>query len=339
MASSCSAASPPCKLVALCSDSKSDVQSTMKKILVLGGTGFVGTQVCKSLAELGVQLTVPTRQMERSRTVASMPGTTVLPLDVHDEVALTGALAGHDAVVNLIAILHGTPAAFERVHVALPQKLLRACVASGVRRMVHVSALGVDDLKPDSAPSEYLRSKGRGEAALLHPVIPHPGLNITVLRPSVIFGAADKFLNMFAKLQQVFPVMPLAGAHARFQPVWVDDVAQAVLRCLQMPHEARSAQLFEACGPNVFTLKQLVQLSARLRGINGGRGRPIIALPSWMGYAQALMMELAPGAPLMSRDNLDSMKTDNVATGKVPGLDALGIRPAALEPIARNYLR
>ena len=197
----------------------------------------------------------------------------------------------------------------------------------------------MDDLEPDGAPSEYLRSKGRGEAVLLHPATPHPKLDVKVLRPSVIFGAADKFLNVFAKLQQVFPVMPLAAAQARFQPVWVDDVAQAVLHCLQMPYNTRSAQVFEACGPDVFTLKQLVQLSARLRGINGGRGRPVIALPSWMAYAQALMMELVPGEPLMSRDNLNSMKADNVATGKVPGLEGLGIRPAALEPIAQNYLR
>ncbi len=311
----------------------------MKKIFVLGGSGFVGTQVCKKLAELGVQLTVPTRQMEHARTVASLPGITVLPMDVNDEAALTGALAGHDALVNLVAILHGTPATFEMVHVALPQKLVRACLASGVQRVVHVSALGVDDLMPDSSPSEYLRSKGRGEAALLHPATPHPELDIKVLRPSVIFGAADKFLNLFAKLQEVFPVMPLAGAKARFQPVWVDDVSQAVLCCLQMPREARTAQVYEVCGPDVFTLKQLVQLSARLRGINGGRGRPVIALPSWMAYAQALLMELLPGEPMMSRDNLDSMKIDNVATGKVPGLEGLGIRPAALESIARIYLR
>lgn len=311
----------------------------MKKVFVLGGSGFLGTQVCKKLAVLGVQFTVPTRRMDHVNTVASLPGITVVPMDVHDETALTRALAGHDTVVNLVAILHGTPSAFERVHVALPQKLLRACVANSVQRVVHVSALGADDVKPDSAPSEYLRSKGRGEAVLLHPANPHPGLDIKVLRPSVIFGDADKFLNMFAKLQQVFPVMPLAGAHARFQPVWVDDVAQAVLQCLLLPRDAQAPQVFEACGPDVFTLKQLVQLSARLRGVNGGRGRPVIALPSWMAYAQARVMELLPGEPLMSRDNLDSMKTDNVATGKLPGLDSLGILPATLEPIARNYLR
>jgi NADH dehydrogenase len=311
----------------------------MKKIFVLGGTGFVGTQVCKKLAALGLQITVPTRQKNGVGTVSALPGVTVVAVDVHDEAALTRALAGHDAVVNLVAILHGSPSAFERVHVALPRKLLRACLAHGVQHLVHVSALGVNGAQPDNAPSEYLRSKGRGEAVLLHSDKPHPQLDVRVIRPSVIFGAADKFLNMFAKLQQVFPVMPLAGAQARFQPVWVDDVAEAVVRCLQMPRgAAKGAHVIEACGPEVFTLKELVQLSARVRGINGGKGRPVIALPRWMAYVQASLMELAPGEPLMSRDNLESMKTDNVATGAVPGLESLGIQAAALEPIARTYL-
>jgi NADH dehydrogenase len=310
----------------------------MKKIFVLGGTGFLGTQVCKKLASLGLQITVPSRQKNAGAAVSALPGVTVVAVDVHDEGALTRAVAGHDAVVNLVAILHGSPSAFERVHVALPRKLLRACLANDAQRLVHVSALGVDGRQPDSAPSEYLRSKGRGEVALLHPDTPHPQLDVRVIRPSVIFGAADKFLNMFAKLQQVFPVMPLAGAQARFQPVWVDDVAEAVVRCLQLPRGAEGDPVIEACGPAVFTLKELVQLSARVRGINGGKGRPVIALPRWMAYVQASLMELAPGEPLMSRDNLESMKTDNVASGTVPGLESLGIHAAALEPIARTYL-
>lgn len=309
----------------------------MNKIFVLGGTGFVGTQLCRKLSALGLQCTVATRGLSHARKLSSLPGITAAVLDVHDEAALTHAVAGHDAVVNLVAILHGTSATFDKVHVQLPQKLVRACTAHGVQRLVHISALGVEDSRPDSAPSMYLRSKGRGEAVLR--AVVSQGLDLAVLRPSVIFGAEDKFLNMFAKLQQVFPVMPLAGAGACFQPVWVEDVAEAVVRCLQMPRGQAAYKVIEACGPDVFTLAELVQLSARLRGINGGRGRPVIALPQWMGYVQARMMELAPGEPLMSRDNLDSMKTDNIATGKVPGLESLGIQAAALEPIARSYLR
>jgi NADH dehydrogenase len=274
-----------------------------------------------------------------------LPGLTVLEADVHDQAALTKLVAGHDAVVNLIAILHGNAAAFDKVHVNLPQKLVRACKAGGVRRVVHVSALGADDQRPGSAPSEYLRSKGRGEAVLLHPAQAEgaagggDGLNVTVLRPSVIFGAEDKFLNLFARLQHVFPVMPLAGAAARFQPVWVEDVASAVVRVLlNGQRQGALPAVLEACGPRVYTLKELVQTAARLSGVREGRGRPVIALPNWLGTVQALAMEWMPGPTLMSRDNLASMQVANVATPGKPGLVSLGISASELEPIAQQYL-
>ena len=316
----------------------------MKNIFVLGGTGFVGAHVCEKLVRDGYHVTVPTRRMVNARKVQHLPGLTVLALDVHDEAALTQAMAGHDGVVNLIAILHGNAATFEKTHVTLPQKIARACAAMGVKKLVHVSALGANAERPGAAPSEYLRSKGRGEAVLLHPADGAHRFGVTVLRPSVIFGAEDKFLNLFAKLQAVFPFMPLAGAAARFQPVWVEDVASAIVRSVRSVSSMSSkaggtgGQTFEACGPDVFTLAQLVQMSATLAGVNDGLGRPVFALPAWAGRLQATLMELAPGEPLMSRDNLDSMKVDNVATGQVPGLDALGIQAAALEPIAREYL-
>ncbi|MBC7916194.1 MAG: complex I NDUFA9 subunit family protein [Rhodoferax sp.] len=311
----------------------------MNNILVLGGSGFVGAHVCEKLVQLGFRITVPTRRRNNARNIMHLPGLTVLEANVHDEAALTRLVAGHDAVVNLVAILHGNTAAFDKVHVNLPQKLARACLANGVRRVVHISALGADDQRPGSAPSEYLRSKGRGEAVLLHPANPADALDVTVLRPSVIFGADDKFLNLFAKLQKVFPLMPLAGADARFQPVWVQDVATAVARSLlprkAMPVSEPLPRVLELVGPDVFTLKQLVQLSARL---SRGSERPVIPLPNSLGRMQAFMMELAPGEPLMSRDNLDSMKRDNVASGTLPGLRALGVEAAALEPIAAEYL-
>jgi NADH dehydrogenase len=314
----------------------------MKNILVLGGTGFVGAHVCEKLVQQRYHVTVPTRRRNNARNVMHLPGLTVLEADVHDEAALTRLVAGHDAVVNLVAILHGNAAAFDKVHVNLPQKLARACLANGVRRVVHISALGADDQHPESGPSEYLRSKGRGEAVLLHhanAANPTEGLDVTVLRPSVIFGAEDKFLNLFAKLQKVFWVMPLAGANARFQPVWVQDVAAAVVHSLKprkaMPVSEPIQRVFELCGPDVFKLKQLVQLAARL---SIGHERLVIPLPNWLGRIQAFMMELAPGDPLMSRDNLDSMKQDNVASGVWPGLSAMDIEASGLEPIAEQYL-
>ena len=163
-----------------------------------------------------------------------------------------------------------------------------------------------------------------------------PVFDLTILRPSVIFGAEDKFLNLFASLQKVLPVMPLAGAQARFQPVWVQDVASAIVRSLeQVGHGIR---VIEACGSEVLTLKELVQLAAQLSRIRRGCGRPVIALPDWLGRLQARLMELTPGEPVMSRDNLDSMKVDNVASGTLPGLQSLGITPATLRPIAQDYL-
>jgi uncharacterized protein YbjT (DUF2867 family) len=294
-----------------------------KNILVLGGTGFVGRHVCEKLQREGWTTTVPTRRAINAKAVQHLPRLTVIEADVHDEAALLRLLPGHDAVVNLIAILHGSEAAFERTHVELPKKLARACEITGVTRVVHVSALGV---APDS-PSRYQRSKARGEA-----VLRAAALELTVLRPSVIFGAGDRFLNLFASLQAIFPVMPLAGADARFQPVWVEDVAQAVVTSLKQ--SSSIGQTIECAGPEVLTLADLVRIAGR----HGSQQRPVLPLPMAIGRLQAFLMELAPGEPLMSRDNLAAMSVDNVARGQWPDLSALGIRPASVRTVAPTYL-
>ena len=304
----------------------------MKRILILGGTGFVGRHICTRLSQAGWSAIVPSRSPAAARHLAGLPRVDVVPGDVHDEATLIRLLAGADAVVNLVAILHGSEAAFEQVHVELPKKLARACAAAGVRRLVQISALGA----ALDGPSMYQRSKARGEA-VLHTQAAAGILDLTVLRPSVIFGAQDKFLNVFAQLQRMFPLIPLAGADTRFQPVWVEDVAAAVMRCLQ--DDATIGQTFEACGPEVFTLRDLVRLAGQYAGVNQGRGRAVFALPMPLARLQAWLMERLPGEPLMSGDNLDSMALDNIASGKVPGLDALGITPAALAAIAPGYLR
>jgi NADH dehydrogenase len=315
----------------------------MKKIMVMGGTGFVGAHVCEKLVREGWRVTVPTRRRANARHLLHLPLLTVLECNVHDEAALTAALAGHDAVINLVAILHGSQAAFDKVHVALPQKLARACRAAGVRQVVHLSALGADALQPQLAPSMYLRSKSQGEAALMQAAASGAlaPFALTILRPSVIFGAEDKFMNLFAGLQKVAPFVPLAGADAQFQPVWVEDVARAVVCCLTrrpgLPAD-QTPQVLELCGPEVFSLKQLVQLAGQLSGVREGRGRPVFGLPGWLGQLQAMLMALAPGEPLMSRDNLDSMRRPNVASGKLPGLADLGLTPAALRPVVQAYL-
>lgn len=305
-----------------------DNLAAMKKILVLGGTGFVGRHLCEKLSRQGYRITVPTRRRTNAKYVQHLPMLDVLEVNIYDASALADLVAGHDAVVNLIAILHGDEAAFERAHVEFPKKLAAACQQAGVKRLVHFSALGA----AVDAPSMYQRSKARGEV-----VLQAAGLDLTIFRPSVIFGADDKFLNLFAKLQSVFPVMPLAGAATRFQPVWVEDVAQAVVNCLS-EQKYIAGNIIEACGPDVVTLKELVQLSAIAAGVNRGKGRPVLALPPFLGKLQALAMRLLPGEPLISQDNLDSMKVDNVASGKLPGLQTLGITPSALVAIVPTYL-
>ncbi|HYW56142.1 MAG TPA: complex I NDUFA9 subunit family protein [Polaromonas sp.] len=306
----------------------------MKKILILGGTGFLGRHVCEKLTRLQWRVSVPTRRESNARDIQMLPALEVVTANVHDEATLTRLVAGHDAVVNLVAILHGSQEAFDKAHVQLPQKLARACAATGVQRVIHVSAIGADTRNPNGAPSMYMRSKGHGEVALHQ-----PGLALTVLRPSVIFGVGDSFLNMFVQLQKIFPVMPLAGSHALFQPVWVEDVAQAIVHCLQDAHtSATVGHTFEACGPDIFTLKQLVQMAGHFAGINQGQGRPVIPLPDSLGRLQASLMALVPGEPLMSRDNLASMTVPNIASGNLPGLEALGITPASLEAVGPTYL-
>ena len=298
-----------------------------RRIAVTGGTGFVGTAVCEHLVEQlgagGGRIVVPTRRALHGLALQSLPTVEMVRADVHDANALARVLADCDAVVHLVAILHGSAAEFERVHVTLPRTLVAACRAAGVRRIVHVSALGVSA----DAPSAYLRSKAAGEQ-----VLRESGLDVTVLRPSVIFGAGDKLLNLFARLQALAPFVPLAGADATFQPVWVEDVAEAVVRCLARP--ATIGQTIECAGPQVFTLADLVRLAGRL----AGHRRAVIPLPDSLARLQARLMEMLPGQPLMSRDNLDSMQVPNVASGTLPGLQALGITPAPVEGVAAGYV-
>ena len=302
----------------------------MDNILILGGTGFVGRQLHERLAAARLRLTIPTREAGHAGSEPAAP-VRLVTADVHDPDALARLMRGQDAVVNLVAILHGTAERFEQVHVALPRSIASACASAGVRRLVHVSALGADP----AGPSMYQRSKARGEA-VLQAAAEAGTLDLTVLRPSVIFGAGDQFLNVFAQLQRVFPVIPLAGADTRFQPVWVGDVAAAVQRCLQ--DDATIGQTYEACGPEVLRLRELVRLAGQWSGVAGGRGRPVFALPMPLARLQAWVMERLPGEPLMTRDNLDSMAVDNVASGRLPGLQALDITPAALADIAPGYL-
>lgn len=296
-------------------------------ILVTGGTGFVGSSVCEKLVErsggASGRIVVPTRRIGHARHLQMLPTVETPEIDLHDDTQLARALDGCQAVVHLVAILHGSEAEFQRVHVELPRRLAAACVRAGVRRVVHVSAIGADR----GAPSRYLRSKAAGEAAWAA-----AGLELTILRPSIMFGRHDRLLNLFAQLQGLAPFMPLAGASSRYQPVWVEDVAAAIVRCLDDP--TTIGQTIECTGPDELTLQQLVEAAGRW----SGHRRPVIPLPMALGRLQALVMEWLPGEPLMSRDNIDSMTVPSVASGTLPGLARLGIRPAALDAVVPGYL-
>ena len=289
----------------------------MKQVAVLGGSGFVGRALCRQLSARGDwTVTVLTRKARNAASVAPLRNVNVLETPIETEGELQVALESVDAVVNLVAVLHGDAHRFRAVHVELPRRLgdvLRS--VGGHIRLVHVSALGVCSHRP----SLYLQSKADGEQVLrdLQP-------SCAVLRPSVIYGAEDKFLNTFERLQRFAPCVPLACSDALFQPVWVEDVASAIVACLE--HEHASSGVFECAGPEVFSLKQLVELAGR----RGGFHRPVLPLPLPLARAQAWLLEHLPGEPLMSRDNLASMQVPNLATPGRPGLHDLGITPRAL---------
>jgi uncharacterized protein YbjT (DUF2867 family) len=316
------------------------------KIIVLGGSGFIGRHVCEKLIAAGHSVTVPTRHAQQCKHIQVLPGLLVLPCDVHDPAQLAAAVAGHEVVVNLVAVLHGSEARFEQVHSELPRKIVAACKAAATAgpppRIVHVSALGA----ALDAPSMYQRSKARGEA-----VIASSGLDFAMLRPSVVFGAEDKLLNLFAGLQKLAPIVPLAGADTQFQPVWVEDVAQALVLLVTdtryskyscsrdiplgfSPKTLKNEAIYEACGPEVLTLRDLFAIAGHCVGAK----RAILPLPMPMARLQAWVMEHLPGEPLMSRDNLESMKVPNTASGHYPGLAELGISASSLRAIAPSYL-
>lgn len=287
-------------------------------ILVLGGSGFVGRHLVAALAAQGARVTVPSRRRERAKHLLPLPTVEVVECDINRRETLSGLVAGRDAVVNLVGILHGP--GFSRAHVELPQALVAVCRERGVPRVLHMSALGA----ALDAPSEYLRTKGAGEQA----VRGAEDLASTVFRPSVIFGPEDEFLNMFAALAKLSPVLPLPNADARFQPIYVRDVAQVMVEALG---DSKSfGQSYDLCGPKVYTLRELVETVCRVTG----RRRLLLGLPHALASLQAWVLELAPGEPLLTRDNLRSMQVPSICDCALP----FGVAPRALEALAPEWL-
>ncbi|WP_250532575.1 complex I NDUFA9 subunit family protein [Caballeronia sp. AZ10_KS36] len=297
-----------------------------QNVAIIGGSGFIGSHLVNALVDLGKNVRIATRRRSNAAHLTLLP-VDVLETDVHDPIKLAAFVAEADAVINLVGVLQGRRGdpygpEFARAHVELPRKIVAACAAKGVRRLIHMSAIGADS----EGPSMYLRSKGDGEKQ-----VRESGLDWTIFRSSVVFGPEDNLLNQFAFLERLFPVIPLACADAEFQPVFVGDVAKAIVNVLDL--DAANRMVYELAGPAVYTLAELV----RFAGATIGKHARIVKLPESLGRLQAMTLEMAPGEPLMSRDNLDSMRTPSIASG--PLAPELGIgEPASIEAIAPLYL-
>jgi uncharacterized protein YbjT (DUF2867 family) len=298
-------------------------------ICVLGGSGFVGKELVTQLALAGHWVRVPTRNQARAQTLRVLDTVELRTADVHSPPALGQLFVGCDAVINLVGILNPRRgASFHAVHTELPAKVLAAARAAGVRHVLHMSALGADP----HGPSRYLRSKGAGEALLR--AAPPPATQaqpaVTILRPSVIFGAGDSLTNRFAKLLRLTAgFLPLARARARFAPIHVLDVAQAFRQALLS--RASFGQTYQLCGPDVMTLAELVRMTARVAGLPCH----IVPLPDVLARMQGLVMGLLPGKPF-SLDNFRSLTIDCVC--REDGCAQLGIKPAHMLAVLPTYL-
>ncbi|WP_043834006.1 complex I NDUFA9 subunit family protein [Muricoccus aerilatus] len=294
--------------------------------VVFGGTGFIGAHVVQRLARRDYVVRVVTRAPEAARTLMTqgMVGQIVpVTAGAMDAAALHRAVEGAEVVVNLIGILSERRAGdFARLHGTLPGRIAGAAAAAGVTHLVQVSAIGADP----SSPSLYARSKAEGEAAVLA-AFPRA----TILRPSVVFGPEDSFFNRFAGLARILPVLPLVGGNTRFQPVYVGDVADAVMATIDQP--AAAGRTYELAGPRAATFRSLLQDMLHLIG----RRRPIVEMPVGLASFQAKLTSWLPNPPL-TEDQILLLKHDNVPSGTLPGLAELGITPTSMEAILPSYL-
>jgi len=289
------------------------------KVALIGGAGFVGRHLTHHLNNRGYQCRVLTRHAHRQ--AALRVSADVYEVDPYDLEALTGALRGYDAVVNLSGILNSSGRhGFRDVHVSLTETVVEACHRAGARRLLHMSALQADQA---TGSSQYLRSKGEGENRA-H-TLGQPDIAVTSFRPSVIFGPDDSFLNRFAALLRIPGPLPLACADARFAPVYVQDVVTAMANAL--PDPASFGQRYELCGPDEFTLEEIVRLVA----FHTRRHKGVIRLPDWLSRLQASLLQFAPGKPF-TPDNYQSLRTASVCTDN--GLQRLGVDPTPLRDTA-----
>jgi uncharacterized protein YbjT (DUF2867 family) len=303
------------------------MQMSDMRVAVVGASGFIGRYVVKRLAARGDVIAAIMRDAEAGRFLQPMGDVGQIArirATVADDRQMTAALAGNDAVVNLAGILYERGAQrFAVVHHEGARRVGRIATAAGVKRVVHISALGA----AAGSPSRYAQSKAAGEAAIAEAF---PG--VTILRPSVVFGPEDDFFNRFGAMAQYLPALPLiGGGNTRFQPVYVGDVAAAVVAALDDP--ATVGRVYELGGPQVYSFRELMQVVLH----ETRRKRPLIAVPWSIATLQAAFLEHLP-VPLLTRDQVRLLRSDNVVAPGAATLQDLGIQPTAIDAVLPTYL-
>lgn len=294
-----------------------------RRVTLIGGSGFVGSQLTYRLAEIFDEVVVLTRRAQRVRTLRTIPNVQVVEVNVHDAEALKTAIAGSTTVINLVGVLNegGNKAesSFASAHLTLTEKVLAACAANEVSRYLHMSALNAD---ADKGSSEYLRTKGQAEQLVRNSP---PELQWTIFQPSVIFGDHDAFFNLFAGLLRAMPIFPLAVPEATMAPVFVGDVCKSMIDSIDDSGSAGAT--VQLVGPTDYTLRELVQYTADTAGLSS----KIYGLPDWAARLQARVMEFVPGKPF-SRDNYQSLQTPSVCD------DSVARQPTSLDAVVPRYI-
>ena len=298
-----------------------------RRVTVFGGSGFVGRYLVKRLAAEGTVVRVAVRhpgEADFLKPLGAVGQIVPVAANVRDPESVRAAVAGVEAVVNLVGILaEGGRQTFAGVQAEGAANVAAAARDAGVARLVQMSAIGADP----KSESDYARSKAAGEDAV-RAAFPAA----TIVRPSIVVGPEDDFFNRFGRMAQLFPALPLiGGGTTRFQPVVVGDVADALMTILRDP--ATAGQTYELGGPRIYTFRELMELLLRIVQ----RRRCLVTLPFGLAAFQARFLEKLPNAPL-TRDQVKLLQTDTVASGTLPGFADLGLTPAAIEVILPTYL-
>lgn len=300
-------------------------------VTVFGGSGFVGGQVVRALAKAGYRVRVAVRQPNlayRMRMLGDVGQIEVVQANVRVPASVARALDGAEACVNLVGVLwESGRQKFQSIHAMGARHVAEQAAKAGVKRLVHVSAIGADV----NAKAKYARSKGEGEGAVR---ATFPGA--TIVRPSIVFGPEDDFFNRFAQMAALAPVMPLVGGETRFQPVFVGDVAAVIAKAVSSP--ASVGVTYELGGPTVYTMREILELILT----ETGRARPLLPVP-WpmaglIGALGDLQASILPIAPPLTSDQVEMLKSDNVAASGLPGLAEAGVVPTAVEAVVPTYL-